>query len=75
MKDCDADRLFVFATAERAQECGDNPPALFADILKNDRRAFITQDQEDRTRRRLRRAVRSVMRLLMCDLTQDLTNG
>ena len=52
---CEADRLFVFCAAERALEHGDNPPALFADIVKNRRTDFITQAQEDRARQRLRR--------------------
>lgn len=59
MTDCEADRLFVFCAAERALEHGANPPALFAGIIKNKRKDYVTQTQEDRALKRLRRVRQS----------------
>lgn len=49
----DADRLNVFAAAERSLEKGDNPVAVFAHIVSERRWDFISCEQEDRARRRL----------------------
>lgn len=49
----DADRLNVFAAAERALEVGGNPPALFAHIVSEHQWQFISCEQEDRARKRL----------------------
>lgn len=48
------DLLRVVAAAERALEIGDNPPALFASIVGRREWDLISQDQEERARKRLR---------------------
>ena len=55
VKKSEANRLNVFAAAERALEFGDNPPALFISIVKQHAWHLITQPQEDRAWQRLRR--------------------
>ena len=55
VKKSEANRLNVFAAAERALEFGDDPPALFNFIVREKQFDFITQAQEDRAHQRLRR--------------------
>ena len=55
VKKSEANRLNVFAAAERALEYGENPPALFIVIVREKQFDFITQAQEDRAHQRLRR--------------------
>jgi hypothetical protein len=55
LKNCEAELRFVFEAAERALSEGNNPPALFVDIINHNRRDYITQAQEDRAQHRLRR--------------------
>lgn len=50
----EAGRLDFLALAERARACGNNPPKLFAWLLKQRRFEFITQANEDAAARRLR---------------------
>ncbi len=47
--------LDVFGAAERALEHGDDPPALFAFIVNRKQWHLVTDGQEDRAVRRLRR--------------------
>jgi hypothetical protein len=54
----DADALFVVSAAERALEKGDNPSALFVQIVKGNLRTHLTCQHEDRAAARLK-AVRS----------------
>jgi hypothetical protein len=52
----ECDRLRLYGAAEHARACGQsNPPGLFVWILKHQRWEFITQQDEDRARERLRR--------------------
>jgi hypothetical protein len=48
------DRIRVLAAAERAMEVGDNPAAVFTDIVKYGRWDLISQPQEDRAAKRLK---------------------
>jgi len=50
----EAGRLDFLALAERARACGNNPPKLFAWLLRQRRFEFITQANEDAAATRLR---------------------
>ena len=65
VRDTESDRLNVFAAAERALEVGTNPVALFAHIVGEHEWQLISNEQEDRARRRLlslRKAQRNLRR-------------
>jgi hypothetical protein len=51
--DSEANLIRVFAAAERALEHGDDPLKLFAHIVGHAKWELISQDQEDRARKRL----------------------
>lgn len=55
VSDSEANRLRVFGAAERALSESDNPPRLFAWIVAGQHWEFITQEHEDRARKRLAR--------------------
>jgi hypothetical protein len=56
----ECDRLRLYGAAEHARACGqNNPPGLFVWMLKHQRWDFISQQDEDRARGRLRRAISS----------------
>jgi hypothetical protein len=51
----ESERLIFVATAERARvRAIDNPPGLFAELIRRRLWHFVTQDDEDRARERLR---------------------
>jgi len=50
----DEDRLRVFAAAERALECGDNPVALFTSIVSKRQWRLLSAEQEDRANAKLK---------------------
>jgi hypothetical protein len=50
----EADLLFVLTACEKSLEKGDNPPALFASLISQDKRSHVFQAHEDRAKKRLR---------------------
>jgi hypothetical protein len=52
----DRDLLWVFSAAEHALRVGDNPGGLFRATIANNRRDYVTADDEDAARRRLQPA-------------------
>ncbi len=54
VKACDADRLRVFGAAEHALRIGGKPAAMFAATVRRGEWLYITQDDENRARLRLR---------------------
>jgi hypothetical protein len=50
----EADRLDFFALAERARAIGNQPGAMFAWLIAEQKKSFITQADEDRAAERLR---------------------
>jgi hypothetical protein len=55
IENCENHLVMVFGAAERALEVGDNPPALFAMIVSQEKWDLISQEQDKRAQIRLKR--------------------
>lgn len=50
----EVEQLRILGAAERALECGDKPPAMFVSLVKEKNWKVISEEQDERARRRLR---------------------
>jgi hypothetical protein len=72
----ECDRLRFYGAAEHARACGQsNPPGLFVWMLKHQRWDFISQQDEDRARRRLRRKSSTDALHLVASLCAGVIDG